>query len=185
MKEARIAIRYSKALFELAQEKELLDGVYKDMVQLGSICTTNRDFLLMLKSPVIKTEKKKKILRQVFGNTFLEISQRFLEIIIARGRESIVGEIANQYVILYKKYKNILTARLTSAKPLDEAEKKRIIDMLKRETKAEIELVEEIRKDLIGGYILSFGNLQYNASLSKKIHNLQKEFDVNPYVRGF
>jgi F-type H+-transporting ATPase subunit delta len=185
MKEARIAIRYSKALFELALEKDLLEDVYQDMVQLGRICTASRDFVLMIKSPVIKTEKKRKILRQVFGKTFREISQRFLEIIIARGREGLIHEIANQYIILYKEHKNILTARLTSAKPLDEEEKKRIIDMLRRETGAEIELVEEVRKELIGGYVLSFGNLQYNASLSKKIHNLQKEFDVNPYVRGF
>ena len=52
----RLASRYSKSLLQLAKENKKLEEVYQDMTLLHQICTSNRDFVLMLKSPIIKRD---------------------------------------------------------------------------------------------------------------------------------
>ena len=58
MKETRVAQRYAKSLISLAEERQVLERVKEDMVIIKSVCEENRDFNNMLKSPVVKTEKK-------------------------------------------------------------------------------------------------------------------------------
>ena len=61
MKETRVAQRYAKSLISLAEERQVLEQVKEDMVIIKSVCEENRDFNNMLKSPVVKTDKKSKL----------------------------------------------------------------------------------------------------------------------------
>ena len=68
MKETRLAIRYAKALLELALEKKIEDKVKGDMQLVSEICESNRDFRRMLSNPVINAEKKESIINEIFKN---------------------------------------------------------------------------------------------------------------------
>ena len=66
MSDYRAASRYAKSLLELAAEKGALEEVHNDMLLLDAICKENRDFMLMLKNPIIKHFKKRQILEAIF-----------------------------------------------------------------------------------------------------------------------
>ena len=63
----RLAARYAKSILDLAIEKDQLDKVYKDMLFLQDICRSNRDFVNLLRSPIVKADKKAKILDAIMG----------------------------------------------------------------------------------------------------------------------
>ena len=185
MKEIKLASRYAKALFDFAIEQNVLEQVKKDMDLVVSVCKQNRDFKLMLQSPIIFADKKEAIITEIFGKQIQKISFHFLLIITRKNRESLTDGIAEQFIEQYKEFKNITTAELATAVPLDKEVKENIITLLKNQTQGEIELIEKIKEDLIGGFVLSYNDFQYDSSIKKQIKELKKEFDTNLYIRGF
>lgn len=185
MKEIKVSSRYAKALFELAHEMKVEDRIRKDAELIASVCAQNREFDLMLRSPVIKELKKMAILKAVFEKSLHEITFKFMMIITRNNRESLIREIAEQYIVIYKKYNNILTAALATAVPISADVREKIMLQLVDHDKSKIELTEDLNESLIGGFVLSFGDNQYDASILRKIKNLHKEFDINLYEKGF
>jgi len=185
MKESRIANRYAKALFELALEMNLLEAIKTDAALIDQVCQQNRDFVLMLRSPVIRSDKKLAVIKAIFEKHLQKLSYNFLEIIVRNRREELVSDIAQQLISIYKAYKNILSAVLTTAVEIDSETKQKILALLHKHTDAEIELNQKIDEKLIGGFILNFEDKQYDTSILRKIKNLHQEFDVNLYVKGF
>ncbi|MCX6246419.1 MAG: ATP synthase F1 subunit delta [Bacteroidetes bacterium] len=179
---SHIAVPYAKALFDLSMEKNAIDDVYKDMLALASLCKSNRDFYLMLKSPILKTEKKQKVLTAVFKDSLSEITRGFLKIITAKRREALLPDMAVAFVELYKDYKGILTTYVKSAVPLTDELRKEILNLMSAQTKANIELVEEIKADLIGGFVLQWKDMQYDASILNQINRIKKgSANINLY----
>lgn len=185
MRETKVAHRYAKALFELSIEMKLLEQVHEDIRLFLQVCRQNRDFVLMLKSPVIHDKKKQAILRSVFEKKVHELSIRFLNVITHNRREYILPVIAEEFIHIYQKHHNILPTTLTTAVKLDAETRDSITGLLSDRAAATIELTEEVSEEIIGGFILEFENMQYDASVLRRIKNLQKEFDVNLYIKGF
>ena len=185
MKETRLAIRYAKALLELALEQKLEDKVKGDMQLVSDICESNREFRRMLSNPVINAAKKESIINEIFKNKIDNLSLSFLTLITGKKREVHIDEIAKSYIEQYKEEKGIKTVIIETAVALDNASKERIIALLIENTKSKIELVENINNDLIGGFKLTFDNKQYDTSILSEIQKLRREFNVNIYEKGF
>lgn len=185
MKETKIANRYAKALFDLALEKGLIDQVKTDMDLVVSICHQNKDFRLMLKSPIIFTDKKEAILKEIFEKSIQQMSYFFLIIITRKKREAIIDIIAEQFVVIYKEYKNITEAQLSTAVEIDQEIKTQLIALLKDQTKGEIELETLVEEDLIGGFVLNYDFKQFDSSIKRQIKKLKQDFEKNLYVREF
>ena len=183
-----IAVPYAKALFEFALERDAKENVHKDMQALNSLCKSNRDFLLMLKSPILKTEKKQKILKAVFRDSVSEITRGFLKIITAKRRESLLPDMAVAFVDLYKDYKGILTTNVKTAIPLTEELRKEILGIMGTQIQAKgiVDLVEEIKEELIGGFVLQWKDMQYDASILNEVNKMRKGMAmINLYKKGF
>ena len=185
MKITRVANRYAKALFDLSVELNLLEQVRADMELVLSVCEQNREFVLMLKSPVIKESKKQAILSGIFEKKVHELTYKFIRVITHNKREEIIMEISRQFIRIYKEYKSILPTTLTSAVELDAGTRDQIVTLLSDRAHAQIELTEKVDEKIIGGFILEFDDSQYDASVLRQIKNLEKEFDVNLYIKGF
>ena len=185
MKETRLAIRYGKALLELALEQKIEDKVKVDMQVVSEICETNREFKRMLSNPVINSKKKESILNEIFNNNIEKLSLSFLTLITSKKREIHIDEIAKSYIEQYKEEKGIKTAIIETPVKLDNAVKEKIIALLTENTKSKIELIETINKELIGGFKLTFDNKQYDSSILSEIQKLIREFNVNVYEKGF
>jgi F-type H+-transporting ATPase subunit delta len=66
MSEFRAAYRYAKSLISLAEEKDVLEQVYSDMLLFTDVVEKNKEFPRILKNPIINHEKKLNILRKIF-----------------------------------------------------------------------------------------------------------------------
>jgi F-type H+-transporting ATPase subunit delta len=165
----------------LAVEKGQLEKVYADMKYVQSVCEHNKDFINFLNSPIINADKKLTVIKEIFGGSVSEISQNFLSILARKRREMYIPEIAKSFSAQYKEHKNILTAVITSADGIDDTVRKKVLELVKQTTNGEVELVEKINKDLIGGFILRIGDKQVDSSVSRKLSELRKTFTENPF----
>lgn len=177
-----VASRYAKSLIDLAVETKQLEEVREDMRLIKQVCRENREFVTMLESPVVKTDKKMAIFKSVFGGKISVTTQAFLDIIAKKRREGYIDNIAYSFDEQYKAFMNITSAVITTAIKLDDATKSKVMEIVKQHYKGEIELQEKIDKSLIGGFVLTVNDKQIDTSIRKKLNELKKNFSGNLYV---
>ena len=173
MSVTKVAYRYAQALIDLAAEKNTVEEVYGNMNQLASVCEESRDFRALLNSPVIVWHKKQAIFKQLFEKSISEMSMGFMNLIAKNSRENLLPEIAEGYIQLYKKSKNIHEVYVTSAVALDQSTKDKIIEKIKAEVNGTIELTETVDPELIGGFIVRMEDKQIDASISSQLADLR------------
>jgi len=177
--------RYAKSLVSLSIEQNELDVIFKDMLLISETVGSCKDLDVLLKSPVVKTDKKQEILTSIFGKNTSKLTKQFLLLISSRNREALIGDIANAFVSQYKIIKKIIVTEVTSAVKLDEGQKKKILQLLNTNNSSNIEFVEKIKPEIIGGFIVRVDDKQIDASISRKFDDLKQDFSKNPYIADF
>jgi F-type H+-transporting ATPase subunit delta len=182
MPNPRLASRYAKSILDLSIEKGQLEEVYADMMWLHSVCK-NRDFVNMLRSPIINAETKKKIVEAVTRNNISDMTSRFLVLLVSKSRESNLPEMVNSFISAYKSLKNIQIVKLTSATALSDASRSAIVEQVKRSAGFEhIEIEEKIDPSIIGGFVLQVGDKLVDASVSYDLRQIAKQFSNNDFI---
>ena len=120
MQDSKAAIRYARSLFQLAEERNELEAVGKDMAIIDKTIHENHDLGVMLKSPVIHADKKQNIMRQIFSKSIGTTTSAFIDLIIRKRREMYIGQIARQFVIMELKNTGIEEASVTTAFKIDD-----------------------------------------------------------------
>lgn len=179
----KIAGRYAKSLIDLSIEQNKLDRVLEDVTALKESCR-NRDFMLMLKSPVLKADKKRQVVNHLFQKQFDALTLAFMDIMFRKGRESYLVEIAGEFVAQYKRIKRVSSVRLVSASPLSKDAIEQIRKILTESPVVEdtVELQVEVNEALIGGFTIELDDKLYDDSVAYKLSQLQKEFKGNLYI---
>jgi F-type H+-transporting ATPase subunit delta len=184
MKGRQVAVRYARSLFELALERNELDVVFNDVRLVQQVCRDSKEFRLLLKSPIVQTEKKEKVFSDLFKKEISALTLMFLLLLIRKRRESSIAVIADEFVEQYQDHANILPVHVTSASPITDDGKTRIIEIMKKHTNATIELTESVNAEVIGGFVLSWKDKQYDATISHQIERLRRGVArVNLYVK--
>jgi F-type H+-transporting ATPase subunit delta len=184
MQGTKIASRYAKALIDLALEQGILDQVRNDVKYVLEVCKANKSLAIFLKSPVIKTDKKISIIKEVFDGKLCKTMDAYLQLITNKNREKFLVEIAEEFLNQYKIKNNILTAVVTTANGIDDITRKQIIDIVKGKGNNEVVLQEKLDKNIIGGIIVRVGDKQVDASVVRKLNNLKQSFSENPFNKG-
>ena len=185
MAQIKVASRYAKSLLGLVAEKGNMEEAFKDMTLIQKTCSENRDLVVLLRSPVVNTEKKVSILNTVYGKNVSEVTMLFINLIAKNRREGALPEIADAFVSQYKAMKGITTAVVTSAAVLTDDAKKKIQDLVQKEVGGgTVELQMEINPELIGGFILRIGDKQLDTSILSKVGDLRQEFKNNSFAKG-
>ena len=186
MSVSRIATRYAKSLIDLASEQGLLEAVNADIRQLNIATDESREFYLMLKSPIVDSEDKHKIISAIFKGKIHVVTENWLTIMVRKKRESYLPEIIDSFIEQYNQKNKITPVTITTAKPISDGLRNEIIERLKKQANlVKIELTENIDDSLIGGYILRFDNKLIDTSISRGLSILKDEFDNNDYIRKF
>ena len=175
MSTGQIAVRYAKALFLSAREQKLLDPVRADMEILLEATTGIPALRQLLESPVLDSGKKTATLLDIFRPVMSGLSLDFIRLVAKKKREEYLPAMARYFIRVYKEEKGIMVATISSAFSLDSESSNQIKDMIKKAFKAEIELQQEVKRELIGGFVLRVENKQLDASVKGKLARIKKE----------
>jgi F-type H+-transporting ATPase subunit delta len=184
MIDTKVAKRYAKSLIDLSNEQGSLDAVNNDMKLFVDTCRKNRDLELLLGNPIINSDKKLAVLQQIFSSKLGKITMAFFSIVVKKGRENYLFEIAKAFISQYKVLKGIQTAEIISAVGLDDNLRKKVYDLVRNSSNSEVELVEKVDRSLIGGFVLRIGDKQYDASVASDLRKFTQSFSSNPYIRN-
>lgn len=186
MSVTRIATRYAKSLIELATEQGKLQQVSADLGKLSE-AAQNRDLYLMLKSPIIGPDKKNDVLKALFADKMDKLTMAYLELLVKKGREAYLPEIATEFAAQYKAMQKITSVKLTAATPISESVvadlKARLIKSGITHPNLEVEI--NVDPELIGGFVLEFDDKRYDASVASKLTDLKAEFTKNLYIKEY
>ena len=175
---ARAAIRYAKAILELAKDQKATDVVNDDMKLIANTIADSKDLSDMLQSPVVRSSVKKSVLLEVFKSSN-KITGSLIDTLISNKRLSIIGEVASKYSFLYDQLKGTEVALVTTAVPLTNDLKVKVLAKVKELTGKDVEVKNIIDESILGGFVLRVGDIQYNASIANKLNKLKREFTLN------
>jgi F-type H+-transporting ATPase subunit delta len=183
MPNPRLATRYAKSILDLAVERGQLEEVYNDMLFLQRIVNSNRDFVNLLRSPVVPSDKKQSIVDMITAGSIGELTNAFTKLLINKGREGELPEIITAFIRQYKDNKGIHTLKLTTAAPVSEEVKNRIVEQVKQTSDMKnIELEATVDPGIIGGFVLQAGDKLVDASISYDLKELSKQFENNVFI---
>lgn len=178
MSGSRAAIRYAKAVLSLATDQKSADAVNNDMKSITNAIAGSEDLNQMLQSPVVRSSDKKAVLTSVFKDANVATTN-LIDTLIANKRLPLLNDVALSYSQLYDQLRESQVASVTTAVPLTEDLKTKVIAKVKELTGKEAEVENIIDESILGGFILRVGDIQYNASILNKLNKLKREFTLN------
>jgi F-type H+-transporting ATPase subunit delta len=183
MQNPRLAYRYAKSLIDISVEQGQLENVFADMQYLQAVCKSSKEFVTLLRSPIIKGDKKLAVLNAVSKGKVGIITDSFNKLLVNKGREESLPEIIAAFIEQYQALKGIHTVKLTTAQPLSEEVKSAIIAKLQSSTGMKnVDLETAVKDELIGGFVLEYNNNLVDASILRDLQDIQRQFMSNDYV---
>jgi F-type H+-transporting ATPase subunit delta len=174
MNDSKISVRYSRALFQTAVEKKIIDKVNQDMIFISEICKIpeTREFL---QSPIIIPSKKSFILHKMLEDNVEKITLSLIDLVVKNGRESFLPAIARVFIHETMKYRGITASFLTTAVKINANIKQQLIDLIEEVFSTKVELEEKINPEIIGGFILRVDDNYIDGSIRNKLRKIKKE----------
>ena len=173
---SRAAIRYAKALLQKANENNTEAVVFGDMQSVYNTIKGSRDLQVALQSPVIRAEDKKNALMKIFSGQS-EDTHSLIRVLVNNKRTSMLADVTKSFIDLYNEQQGIIIATVTTAVPLSEEMEKKVMAKVKSMTGSDsITLNNVVDPDILGGFVLRVGDVQYDASIINQFRNLRKEF---------
>jgi len=174
MSDIRVASRYAKSVFDLANEYSVLEEVHNDMVNIKETVEGSRELEVALKSPIINSSKKLSILNALFGNSN-DLTKKFFTLVVNKGREADLFETAKQFHLLYNSKKGVEMAEVITPFVLTEELRNSFKEKVKQLSgKNSVELKEKVDKSLIGGCILNIEGKQIDDSLKTRLQKIEQ-----------
>ena len=171
----QIAYRYAKSLIDLAKESNKLEAIKNDII-LFNDAAKNRDFVLLLKSPIVNKGKKLDVLNALFAGKMDELTMAFFKILTRKSREDGLVDIGKSFIEQYNEMNEITTVKLVTASEVDDSTMNEIQEKLAANgISGKINVEKTIDPSIIGGFILQIGDQLFDSSVKRKMELIKKE----------
>ena len=173
MVKSQVGRRYSKAIFDIAEEKNQVKEIYELLNSAMVLYRTDKEFKNFIRNPLISNEEKKLVLNEIFGKDNRD-NLNILLYILDKGRINCIKYIVAEYLKIYYRKNRILDVRATFTKELTDEQKKKLIDKLSQKTGKEINLEIKIDKNILGGGIIRIGDKIIDGSIRRELDNWKR-----------
>ena len=167
-----ISVRYARALLKASLDAGVEDKVYSDMQILAQNYITLPELRKAVDNPMLSKELKEQLLVAAGGDNPCDITRSFLSLVLKEARESILQFMANSYVTLYRKQKNIISAKLITAAGVTKSIEDRMRHLVESKTNGTVQFETSTDPELIGGFILEYDTYRMDASLKTKLNTI-------------
>ena len=180
---SKISVRYAKAIFLLAKEKNILDEVYKDFVLIRESIQGASGFRDVFSSPVISPKDKLKMLTNSFSKSVHEISMKFLVLVVEKNRETYILDIARNFESQYRKENNIKQVIVTTQNNLSKALADNLSQIVTNAFDSKVDIKNITNDEMIGGIIIRIENQQLDLSVKTQLQEIKKSLKSKSYKK--
>ena len=169
-----LAERYAAALFELADERHALDAVAGDLRELRAMLTASGDLLRLVRSPVLTRAEQGKAMAALAADAKLsQLTADFIAVVARNRRLFAVPAMIEAYLAKLAERRGEVTAEITAAQPLSDAQQKALGDQLRRVVGSRVAIDVKIDPSLLGGMVVKIGSRMVDGSLKGRLQRLQ------------
>ena len=174
MSSTRAAIRYAKAILDIANDKGVAQAVNNDMTTISSTINGNKELSTFIQNPTTKVEVKESALQEIFTDTN-SVTKSLFRLLFENKRFEILDAIALEYNKLFDDMNGVEIAKVTTAIAMDASLEAKVLAKIATFSNKKITIENTVDPSLIGGFILRIGDKQYNASVANRLQVLKRE----------
>ncbi|AKL93734.1 F-type ATP synthase delta subunit [Clostridium aceticum] len=170
-----IAKKYAKALFEVAQEDNTLQPIREELAFIQAALEENQDFKKLLHTPLITSNEKKEIVKNVFKEKVSTEMLNFLYILVDKGRANHFEEIVKEFNMMADASKNMVEAVAVTAIPLNKERLQKLQVQLSMASGKNVKLNNEVDENVIGGVLIKMGDKVIDGTLKSRLGHLKQQ----------
>jgi F-type H+-transporting ATPase subunit delta len=167
-----ISVRYARALLKSAIDQKLDEQVYHEMQLMAKSYVDVPQLRQTIDNPMIAKDKKQILLTTAAGPLASQLTQSFIALVLKEDRENVIQFMANSYITLYRKQKNVIRGKLTTAARVSADTEQKMRQMVESKTHGTVEFETEVNPDIIGGFILEYDTYRMDASVKSKLNTI-------------
>lgn len=170
-----ITDKYADAMIQLGEKHGLLDEINTDLHLLKEVVESNRELKDFIEHPLISSEDKKDVLEKVFAENISNVSLNLLRVMADNNRLFLLPFIAGHYNKILCKIRNIDTAQVITAIPIDEATISRVKEKLEKLFNKQINIEPQVDEDIIAGMVVKIRDRVIDGSIRTKFESMKKQ----------
>jgi F-type H+-transporting ATPase subunit delta len=167
-----ISVRYARALLKSATDQKLEEKVYQEMMTIAKSYLEVPQLRQTIDNPMLSKDKKKMLLLTAVGEKPSELTKSFIQLVLKEDRENVMQFMANSYITLFRKQKNVIRGKLTTAARVSAQTEQKMRQMVESKTNGTVEFETEVNPDIIGGFILEYDTYRMDASVKTQLNNI-------------
>ncbi|MBQ3767738.1 MAG: F0F1 ATP synthase subunit delta [Prevotella sp.] len=167
-----ISMRYARALLKSATDQKQEDAVYQEMMTVAKSYLDVPALRHTIDNPMLSKDKKEALLLVAAGEKPCELTKAFIALVLKEDRENVMQFMANSYITLYRKQKNVIRGKLTTAARVSVETEQKMRQMVESKTNGTVEFETEVDPDIIGGFILEYDTFRMDASVKSKLNTI-------------
>ena len=173
---SKISRRYSLALYNAVEKINKVNEVAQESKRILQLLKSSNDLMLFFTSPIIREDKKIKIVEELFKGKVTNITFDFMKLLILRKREPLISYIFEDFLELKNEKDGITDIKVKSAEKLGEAEEKKLKKRIEEYSKLKCIPSYELDEDLIGGFTVQVKDTILDASIQRQLQLLRSKF---------
>ncbi|HEX6611663.1 MAG TPA: F0F1 ATP synthase subunit delta [Hyphomicrobiaceae bacterium] len=172
---ATVAGRYAAALFDLANEQSQLREVERDVLSLQTMLNESEDLRRLVRSPVLSADDQGRAIAAVAAKASLgALTINFLKLVARNRRLFAIQDMIKNFRLLAARHRGEVTADVTSAHPLTDAQMTALKDELRASVGGkDVQLNSRVDPNLLGGLIVKVGSRMIDSSIRTRLNNLK------------
>ena len=168
-----ISVRYARALLKSATDAKIEDAVYTEMQQLTKSYVDVPQLRFTIDNPMLSKDKKEMLLvTATGGEQAAPLTKAFISLVLKEDRENMIQFMANSYVTLYRKQKNVIRGKLITAVAVAPETEQKMRNMVENRTQGTVEFESEVNPDIVGGFVLEYDTYRMDASVKTKLNSI-------------
>ena len=165
---------YARALFEVAQQQDDLDGIREQLGQFADALEAERALQTFFFSPYFSSEEKKDGLEKALSGAD-DAVVNFLELLIEKHRMPAIFRIRREFDRMWREERKMLPVQLTSAIELDAQTVENLGRTIGERTGRQVDVTAQVDPNILGGIVLRVGNSILDASIRNRLEQLRKQ----------
>ena len=163
-------MRYARALLKSATDQKQEDAVYQEMMTVAKSYLDVPALRHTIDNPMLSKDQKEALLIVAAGEKPCQLTKAFIALVLKEDRENVMQFMANSYITLYRKQKNVIRGKLTTAARVTAETEQKMRQMVESKTNGTVEFETEVNPDIIGGFILEYDTFRMDASVKSKLN---------------
>lgn len=173
MRNQSVARRYARALFDLAQEKGIVDQVDSEISMLVEMVHANRQFQAVMNDVLIAPETKRSLMGKIFTGKVCELTMNFMLLVVRKRREAYFPEIYRSFLDLANEARGIVEVEVRSAVPLPDDTARSLEEKLVVQLGKRVKFQTQVAPDLMGGLVVRVGDELMDGSVKTRLQRMR------------